>query len=70
MPGPWVRSAGDRRFTVVEDRRVEPGTTYAAEAVQVYLTEMTASECRLPRNYWAITQRRTIVAHRIADRRC
>jgi hypothetical protein len=24
VPGPWVRSAGDGRFSVVEDRRVEP----------------------------------------------
>ncbi|MFC9435729.1 DUF6193 family natural product biosynthesis protein [Nocardia sp. NPDC057030] len=41
VPGPWVRSAGDGRFTVVADRRVEPDITYdAAEAVRVCLAEM------------------------------
>lgn len=41
VPGPWVRSAGDGRFTVVEDRRVKPDITYdAAEAVRVCLAEM------------------------------
>lgn len=41
VPGPWVRSAGDGRFTVVEHRRVEPDITYdAAEAVQVCVAEM------------------------------
>jgi hypothetical protein len=41
VPGPWVRAVGDGRFTIVEDRRVEPDTTYdAAEAVRVCLTEM------------------------------
>ena len=42
MPGPWVRPAGDGRFTVAESRQVEPEITYdAAEAVQVCLAEMT-----------------------------
>lgn len=27
VPGPWVRSAGEGRFTVVEDRCVEPDIT-------------------------------------------
>jgi hypothetical protein len=41
VPGPWVRSAGDGRFTVVEDQRAEPGITYeAAEAVRVCVAEM------------------------------
>lgn len=41
VPGPWVRSAGDGRFTVVEHRHVEPEITYdAAEAVRVCLAEM------------------------------
>ncbi|WP_225726536.1 MULTISPECIES: DUF6193 family natural product biosynthesis protein [unclassified Nocardia] len=40
-PGPWVRSAGDGRYTVVANRRVEPDITYdAAEAVRVCLAEM------------------------------
>lgn len=45
VPGPWVRSAGDGRFTVVPEERWEepgePGVTYdAAEAVRVCLAEM------------------------------
>lgn len=41
VPGPWVRAAGDGRFTVVVDRRVEPVIDYdAAEAVQVCVAEM------------------------------
>ncbi|SFR20194.1 hypothetical protein SAMN04488564_105153 [Lentzea waywayandensis] len=41
VPGPWVRPVGDGRVTVVEDRRVEPEVTYAAdEAVRVCLAEM------------------------------
>ncbi|WP_410620803.1 DUF6193 family natural product biosynthesis protein [Amycolatopsis sp. cmx-8-4] len=41
VPGPWVRSAGDRRFIVVEDRRVDPGITHdATEAVRMCLTVM------------------------------
>ncbi|MFD6155328.1 DUF6193 family natural product biosynthesis protein [Nocardia sp. NPDC060256] len=41
VPGPWVRSAGDGRFTVVPDKRVEPDITYdAAEAVRVCVAEM------------------------------
>lgn len=41
VPGPWVRSAGDGRFTVVEDRLAEPDVTYnAADAVRVCLAEM------------------------------
>lgn len=41
VPGPWVRSAGGGRVTVVGDRRVEPEVTYdAAEAVPVCLAEM------------------------------
>jgi hypothetical protein len=41
VPGPWVRPAGDGRFTVVEDRRVKPDITYdAVEAVGVCLAEM------------------------------
>ncbi|WIX98148.1 DUF6193 family natural product biosynthesis protein [Amycolatopsis mongoliensis] len=41
VPGPWVRSAGDGRVTVVGDRRVDPDVIYvAAEAVRVCLAEM------------------------------
>jgi hypothetical protein len=41
VPGPWVRSAGDGRITVVGNRRVEPDIAYdAAEAVRVCLAEM------------------------------
>lgn len=41
VPGPWVRSAGDGRVTVVADRRVEPDVTYGpAEAVRVCVGEM------------------------------
>ncbi|MFJ8960804.1 DUF6193 family natural product biosynthesis protein [Lentzea sp. NPDC102401] len=41
VPGPWVRPAGDGRFTVAESRQVEPEVTYdAAEAVRVCLAEM------------------------------
>jgi hypothetical protein len=42
VPGPWVRSDGDGRFTVVaKDRREGSGVTYdAAEAVRVCLAEM------------------------------
>ncbi|MFF1608088.1 DUF6193 family natural product biosynthesis protein [Amycolatopsis sp. NPDC058278] len=42
VPGPWVRSARDGRFTVVaKDRREEPDVTYdAAEAVRVCVAEM------------------------------
>ncbi|MBP2320403.1 hypothetical protein JOF56_000788 [Kibdelosporangium banguiense] len=41
VPGPWVRAVGDGRFTIVEDRRVEPDITFdAGEAVRVCLTEM------------------------------
>ncbi|MET9626779.1 DUF6193 family natural product biosynthesis protein [Lentzea sp. NPDC006480] len=41
VPGPWVRSVGDGRFTVTENRRVEADVTYdAAEAVRVCMTEM------------------------------
>ena len=41
VPGPWVRPAGDGRFTVVGDRLGEPDITYdAAEAVRVCLAEM------------------------------
>ncbi|MEU7139696.1 DUF6193 family natural product biosynthesis protein [Nocardia sp. NPDC046473] len=41
VPGPWVRSAGDGRFTVVPDRRVEPDIAYdAAEAARVCVAEM------------------------------
>ncbi len=41
VPGPWVRSVGDGRFTVGEDRGAKPAITYdAAEAVRVCLAEM------------------------------
>ncbi len=41
VPGPWVRAVGNGRFTVVEDRRVEPAVTYdAVEAVQVCVAEI------------------------------
>ncbi|MDT7783314.1 MAG: hypothetical protein QOF58_1733 [Pseudonocardiales bacterium] len=41
VPGPWVRAAGDGRFTVEVDRRVKPSITYdAAEAVRVCVAEM------------------------------
>lgn len=41
VPGTWVRSAGDGRFTIVVDRRVAPDITYdPAEAVRVCLAEM------------------------------
>lgn len=41
VPGPWVRSAGGGRFTVVVDRRGEPEVTHdPAEAVRICLAEM------------------------------
>jgi hypothetical protein len=41
VPGPWVRPAGDGRFTVAGSRQVEPEITYAAaEAVRVRLAGM------------------------------
>lgn len=41
VPGPWVRPAGNGRFTVEEDRREEPTVDYDAEtAVRVVLKEM------------------------------
>ena len=41
VPGPWVRSAGNGRFTVEEDRREKPTADYDAEtAVRVVLKEM------------------------------
>ncbi|MDX8144905.1 DUF6193 family natural product biosynthesis protein [Lentzea sp. BCCO 10_0061] len=42
VPGPWVRSVAGGRFTVAENRQVEPEITYdAAEAVRMCLAEMT-----------------------------
>ncbi|UOX85862.1 DUF6193 family natural product biosynthesis protein [Amycolatopsis sp. FBCC-B4732] len=41
VPGPWVRSVGDGRFTVVANRREEPDIAYGAvEAVRVCLAEV------------------------------
>lgn len=61
VPGPWVRPAGDGRFTVVANRREEPRVAYeAAEAVRVCVAEMDRLGVPSPEEFSSSGRRRPV----------